>query len=264
MSRCSKFEATPRGGWCAYTDPVHDSGDVAYYFTGRGSNEHTWWDSEGRGLRNAWNDSGAATPTVVTINFGTGTGIGFWLLTPRLKDGSEGLFQLFVDQVLAEVEKKLGGIRGRRLLIGSSMGGFNASQLLLHRPGLWSRVALLCPAILAVSPYSTVPEGVDYMKRSGAGPFSTWLLQWFFRDWFQAQPDWEEVSPLGTAETLLGPDTPPLFVSAGLQDHYGFWLGGQLFAETAALVSTNEVTWKPVKGNHCSFDPVSLADFLVR
>jgi pimeloyl-ACP methyl ester carboxylesterase len=259
FSRCEKFRTPVKGAFCIHNQPFTGSDDVLYYFIGRGSNERTWFESEGIELRRAWEKSGARTPTVVTIVLGS-----WFLLTDRNKDGSRGLFPMFVEDILPKIEAKLGGVRGRRLLTGSSMGGFNASQLLLKRPDLWSRAALLCPAILAVSPYSTLDESFDYMKRSGAGPFSTWLFQAFFRGWFASEKDWHEVSPLEIAESKLGPDTPPLFVSAGEQDHYGFHLGGELFAELARHRSQNEVEWKSVPGNHCSFDSVELGAFLVR
>jgi pimeloyl-ACP methyl ester carboxylesterase len=256
FSDCGKL-ASPAGEYCIYSNPFTAGSDVLYYFTGRASTARDWFD-EAKDVRKAWENMGAKTPTVITVVLGS-----WWLMLDQNKDGSAGPFPAFVNQLMPWLEAKAGGVHGRRLLVGSSMGGFNASQLLLRIPQTFDKIALLCPAIMTISPYAKIGESFEYMKESGAEAFSTWLLQFFFRNSLVNEAEWDQVSPMLVGQKNLGADTPPLFVSAGEQDHYGFHYGAEKFAAMAAQLSHSPVTWRSVPGNHCSFDSGGLAEFLV-
>ena len=262
---CAKFHSPSQpklnADYCIYSDPASTGSDVLYYLSGRGSGA-TMWVEEAQGIRARWKSLGLPTPTVVTISFDLNPVI-WWVLLDHNHDGSTGLYPVFVDEFMPMVEKQLGGVQGRRLLIGRSMGGFNASQLLLRRPKDFARVALLCPAILTLSPYADAAEDEAYIQRSGASPLFLFLVKFFFRSSLENEQNWMEVSPLEQGRTALGADTPPLHVSCGEEDHYGFHDGAHEFAKLARSLSAHEVLWQSLKGNHCTFDPAAIADFIL-
>ena len=49
--------------------------------------------------------------------------------------------------LLEKITEDVTGLkRGRRFIMGESMGGFNTAQLVMKYPGEFDRAALLCPA----------------------------------------------------------------------------------------------------------------------
>jgi Putative esterase len=262
---CAKFHSPSQPklnvDYCIYSDPASTSADVLYYLSCRGSGA-TMWVEEMEGVRARWKALGLSTPTVVTISVDLNPVI-WWILVDHNSDGSTGLYPVFVNEFMPMVENQLGGVKGRRLLVGRSMGGFNASQLLLRMPEKFDRVALLCPAILSISPYADHRDDEAYLKRSKGSPLFLFLVKLFMRSSLEGVGEWNEVSPLELGKTALGPETPPLHVSCGDIDHYGFHDGAEKFAALAKSLSSNEVVWQSLHGNHCTFDPVSIADFIL-
>ncbi|HUP57231.1 MAG TPA: alpha/beta hydrolase-fold protein [Bdellovibrionota bacterium] len=258
QSVCTPLESPVKGSYCVHTDPGSAGDDVLFYFAGRGTGPMKWFE-EYPAILDYWRTHGSTTPTVVTMAFDTFAG--WWLLTDEKPDGSPALYSFVADELMPRIERELGGVRGRRLLMGRSMGGFNAIQLLSRRQRDFERAALLCPAILTVSSYSPAQETFDYMKRTGADVFSMMVLHLFNRTSFRDDAHWKEHSPLEIGAKFLGPDTPRLHISCGMQDHYGFQEGAEKFAELARSLSQQEVTWQPVPGNHCSFDSEAIARY---
>lgn len=143
------------------------------------------------------------------------------------------------------------------------MGGFNAAQLYLKRGSLFKRAALLCPAITSISPFATKEEVDAYMKRTGAKPFNVLSAISLAKQFFPTAEEYNASAPLVVADKYLGPDSPPVHVSCGMQDGYGFQEGAKMFADLALDRKVPEATWQELEGGHCTFDAKAVADFIL-
>jgi hypothetical protein len=170
---------------CIY--PGEKNADVLYFLHGMNENAEMW-GQQGfftEQLRAYWKAHGEAAPTVVSVSFGE-----VWLLGPKTTAPyGFGSFDLFTDKVMPMIEAKLGGIKGRRLLLGDSMGGFNSLQLGM-KTDLFVKVAALCAPMGDgnVGPFSSdaeVAAGVrpDRNRALSARPAETEILPrgWLLR-----------------------------------------------------------------------------------
>ena len=168
---------------------ANNSSDLLYYLHGASWSE-TSWDEMGM---NFFRDV-ERPPIVVAISFfkektatglqsnlassspltkvfeslyGKGSTQNFFLLTERNELSSKsGLFEVFTDKIMPYIESlpivRFSPGNGKRMLMGSSMGGANAASLLLTRPDLWDRVVINAAAIFKVFPWD--PDFGDYYK----------------------------------------------------------------------------------------------------
>lgn len=259
LSECRTVRGPRSWRWCVTRTLGSADTDVVYYLHGHGGNAGRWMLGSGiqQGVRDAWRSRAVAPPVVVSVSFG-----GFWLLVEKNASPQSGLLEFFVDEALPAIERSLPAPPRRRLLFGESMGGFNAIQLVLKRPALFARAAIACPAVTAVSPYADARAVRDYLRRTGANPARALMALALSRQLFFDQAAWDAASPLALGGSLLGPQTPPLFISIGDRDSYGFQEGARLFAELARSRGA-KVAWAPVPGDHCSADASGIAAFLV-
>ncbi|MBN8536709.1 MAG: hypothetical protein J0M15_06625 [Deltaproteobacteria bacterium] len=225
-------------------------------FHGGGESEKTWFESTGLGeqVRQSWRNSGIQAPSIVSVSFGP-----MWLLSKRSLLPQSGLYEVFVNEIFPYIEKQLmNGRIDERILIGHSMGGFNAGTLGLQNAPFFSKIALLCPAL--------GNEGSDidsYIKKTGAWlPYARYLFK--IRDQYFLSSTLEtEVSPLTLIRRISpGKNGPKFFLSCGDKDQYGFYFGANTFIKLSKMKGF-QVLWKPVaNGQHCSVDTDALAKFL--
>lgn len=233
--------------------------DLVYYFHGIDGSEKDWVEHS-IPVREKWAKDGQDAPTVVSISFGT-----VWLLAPHSGSELTGMLMDFVMKAaIPQIESKLGGVHGRRMLVGRSMGGFNATELYLWYPEVFERVALLCPALSQISPFASDEEFEELIARTGALPTRVNRARDLGRFLFQNEANWRTVSPLLIAPLKVNSRYPKLFVSTGRQDDYGFFDGAEIFADLVHSQGVSEVEWYPVEGKHCEFDAQALAKFLIK
>lgn len=226
------------------------------YLHGLGGNARNWFEWEPvakvqRKLVERSEDS-----WVLTVSFGA-----VWLLTEI--PSSDHLHAKFVQDILPEAEMRMrpGGFT-QRILVGASMGGFNASQLLFKNPELFQKVALLCPAITQLGPYASLSEVQDYIRRTGADPRRAYAMHQLTRREFKSAEDWNMHAPLQLAQKSRA--LPQTYVSCGLEDSYGFQEGAELLAK-AIQGRASDVTWAPLPGQgHCAVDAKSVVEFLTK
>ena len=242
-------------GWCIHLTDRTKNPDVLYYFHAALGSERSWMEQkQTQRIRQIWQQQGLAAPTVISISFGS-----LWLPSE-----DSGRLRLFIDQIMPLFEEKIGGVQGRRMVLGRSMGGRNAATVLMQNPQLFSKVAIACPALPAIGPYSTPQEIEAYLTRH-QGYISKFkvnaMLSWL-KDEYKSESSWKRQEPLQLvqkAPLLL----PPTFVSCGDKDEYGFFEGAKYFSEVAASSGVS-VEWHPVAGGHCQFDEAAVANFLIR
>ncbi|MGK5085856.1 alpha/beta fold hydrolase [Bdellovibrionota bacterium FG-1] len=259
-TECFSFQHPLPWFYCLNRTEGSDSPDVLYYLHGAGGNERSWVDNDWKAkpIGEAWAAAGISAPLVVSVSFGAE-----WILADVNSSPVSGLLRVFVDEVLPKIEKKLGQIHGRRLLMGESMGGFNATQLILKFPRLFSRAVIACPVIADLSPYADPNEVQRFVRQTGAN-FSrvSWLLGLLGR-YFGSESAWDHASPLRSALSHLGPGSPALHISCGRLDDFGIFEEAHRFAQIAQANGVPEVEWQPLEGGHCVIDQKAIALFLM-
>lgn len=241
--------------YCIRTGDRSKNEDIVYFFHGLWGNARSWFVAGTRTqlLEKRWAELGY-NPTVVTISFGE-----IWLL---VNTEEHPLLSALQNEMMPFLESQVGGIRqGRRHLIGMSMGGFNSAQASLQLPGSFSRVALLCPAITTVGPYSSAQDIERYIQRTKAQRSRVELMLDISRDFFKDQAEWDRHDPLLLLGRYSGAVKPTYLVSTGLQDEFGFQEGSAEFVKQAKAVAM-KARWVPVQGGHCAFDRESVARFI--
>lgn len=229
-----------------------DSGQVIYYLHGLGGNA---MEAYNNGLT-----SEATHSTIIAVSFGL-----VWFFAP-LSSGAPGsaTMQAFVGEMIPRTEARAGVSveSSKRFVVGASMGGFNGTQLLEQHPELFGRIALLCPGLTLDSPYANPAEVASYIQRTGADPVTVARAIVVGRIEFPTPQIWDASTPFNPNNLdAVGAQSPPIFVSIGRQDEWGFYEGTQAFV-TQALDRGASVEWNPVDGPHCSFDQQALQGFL--
>lgn len=238
------------GTWAFCMSGPRSGGDILYYLHGAGGSEHTWWsrDMYARRIEREWSDAAYSTPTVVGISLGPR-----WVLNPQREAE-------VAETVIPAIEARLGMAPQHRFLIGESMGGFNVIQLSMRHPALFSKVAVLCPGIMKLSPSAPLEDVLAFVARTGANRRRVETALQLLRSEFPTAETWAEASPLLVGERLLGPQSPALYISCGTKDEFGFFEGAKIFSELARAKGVS-IVWDPVQGGHCSVAPQSVAHF---
>jgi pimeloyl-ACP methyl ester carboxylesterase len=244
--------------WCADFGDRQKNQDLVYNFHGSSGDADDWLNAEDNiAIRDEWKRNGIPAPTIVTISFGEE-----WFLTEISVGGKPPLYSLIVQKIIPFIEKELGGLKGRRFLKGVSMGGFNGVELLLKNGELFDRVALVCPVIMEIGPYSSRAEVDDYLE-AHKHFLNREMVEGLIanlRDEFPTHEDYDRHDPLTLiAKTQL--KTPQLYISCGDHDEYGFFWGSEKFARLAQAHGSS-VIWDPKQGGHCVADASALAAFL--
>jgi pimeloyl-ACP methyl ester carboxylesterase len=231
---------------------------VLYQFHGRGQSEQTWFGQHtyARLLREALDQNPRMRPTVITVSFGS-----LALMVPQSDSPRSGLLEHFIEQLLPEMEDALGFVPKHRLLLGESLGGFNALQVALFHGPLFAKLALLCPAVSTTSPHAPLREVFDYIQRTGANPIRAMSAFAHARAYIPDHATWQQISPFALMDRVQALHFPKIYLSAASQDGFGFFEGAQILASTAEKQNL-DLTWHPLFGEHCSVDIASLSQFL--
>ena len=229
------------------------NGKVIYYLHGLGGNAR---EAFNQGLT-----AEAISASVIAVSFGQA-----WLFAPAdtQAPGSETM-KAFVDELMPRLEARLESPveTSMRALVGVSMGGHNGTQLYEQHGALFARIALLCPALSEISPYATPREVLAYVQRTDADPLTVARAIAVGRAAFPTKETWESATPFNPENlSRIGQQSPPLFVSIGRQDEWGFFEGAEAFVDQLRSKNMSDVEWRPVDGPHCSFDREALWKFL--
>ena len=206
-------------------------------------------------LDSIWQKKGIPLPNVVAISFGAS-----WVMTEAR--GGAGLYKYFSQTAQPYLEKEfLFDNRFKRMVIGMSMGGFNAVQAFGKNPGMFERAAFICPALHIISPFSTDDEVNAFIKRTGATRYLVNLAQDIGRKEYADLNDWNQEGPFAVASRINAVNIP-IYISIGDQDQFGFQEGAHAFSE---LMKTRSplVEFYLIKGSgHCAWAGKELAAYL--
>lgn len=243
--------------FCIVKTPGSSNTDVLYYLHGGGGNEHTG-QSVIDGLTTEWASQKHEAPVIVTISFGK-----LWLLVGRNGSPNSGLLETFLDSIIPEMERRaVGGPARRRLLAGYSMGGFNAAQVLFNAPpDHFAKAALVCPAIIDLSPWAPEEDLVSHADYLGIPLKNLKGLLGVVRNYVDNEDFYSaEVDPIALSKTRLQKVTTSILVATN-KDDMAFYDGGEKFSR-AAVSSNALITSQTWAGAHCDTDTQKLGDFL--
>lgn len=253
---CFRASADNRSySYCVHQVEGSINPDVVYYFHGAYGSAQDWTNSVYyQRIYEAW---GAQAPTVISVSYGS-----LWLLAEKNSSARSGLFNHFVETALPAIEKARQLQPARRLLAGASMGGFNAVQLYLKKPELFSKVLLLCPALAKLTPYSSTAAVNEYINRTRASRSAIWNFLYLGQLYFPNEEAYKAADPFVLVQSHVGEFSPSLLVTIGLQDEYGFFEGSADFSDQAELTGAN-AAYVPLEGKHCSWDWSSATQFIL-
>ncbi len=251
---CGKIESVRGAEYCIHSPKGEVNQDILYYFHGLEGNVKIWPTFEA-GLLQEWKKRNLKPPIVVTISFGP-----VWFLTENGTSSMENKIQSIIDKAIPWIETTFKFQFRNRLMLGISMGGYNALQVLHNKPELFSKVALGCPAIPTVSPYSPWESVKEYIRRTSANPFNIWKALKVSRMFFPNEESWQKGNPL-KFEKGIGKHFPKIYIGAANKDEYGFQEGDLIFADKLKK-EEREVTLSYFEGKHCWSRPNEITDFL--
>ncbi len=228
--------------WCLHE--TKDAGPDLVYFLHYATGDERSWNRLGlsRAFYSEFKKLGRKAPRVVTVSYGS-----HWLMTN--KPGRQTVLLKEFDELRRRIEDGLGPVE-RRFAWGMSQGGYNAAELVLSEPGLWSGAALSCPALYAVSPYAKLDKEVWARDVEGRQLFTHRMAD---------DATWTAENPLAlaaAAETL-----PPFWIEANPDDEFGFADGARALAK-ALRDAGGAATLVETPGGHCAIDARAAARFL--
>lgn len=237
--------------YCVHRTPGSSSRDLIVHFHGRRGTER-WWNDEtyytGK-LYEHWASSEVAPPTVVSISFGP-----LWVLVGETGDALDPVLSRATEHAVAWA----GHGFERVMLVGESMGGYNALIAALDAPQRFDKVAALCPPLCASSPF-----GRGLWRCSGqSGLREGFMLLAFSRAFFEGDAHWRAHDPV--ARVLDGESfEPTLHLSCGTRDPWGCERGARALVD-AIETQGRAPDLRLLDEGHCAIDEERLAAFLAR
>lgn len=255
---CQEVTFPVKWKYCIYNGD-DDGARVVYFLHGLGHSEKTWGGAKSVGalLRDQWRLDGKKRPTVISVSFGPQ-----WLIAPRNGSKFGGLLEAFPALVVPAVEKKLAKAPEERVLLGESMGGFNATQLAFKAPKLFVKVSLLCPPITELGPFADEAAITKFVEETGAKRDLVEGAAKLTQAFFPTEEAWAAAAPLGLVAKAEKDGVPPLQVTCGSRDEYGFYPGSRKFA-LIARGRLLDIEWRSLLAGHCAMDSKSTSEFLL-
>jgi len=156
----------------------------------------------------------------------------------------------FTTEAMPLIEKRY-NLKGPRTVYGFSMGGFNAAQLCLNAPELWSKCIIQNALLVMCDPYSQ-PEWTRFFCLPG----------FLIRKQFTPE-EWRENDPIMQVERLDDArKLPKILVTNAREDEFNLYEAGRHFAHQLEGRGAR-VKWHPINGEHSDFDAEVVADFIL-
>lgn len=261
-STCMHMKTSTDWSYCFTPGTGKNANKLIYYFHGGGGSAKSWLDSHNypEGIRQYWKENAIDFPSVIAVSFGP-----MWLLANRSSNPKSGLYEVFQHEIVPFIESTLMKSKTKeRIVIGESMGGFNAGTFALRNAKLFTKIALLCPA-LGLEDQASFSDIKSYIEATGADASYAHFL---FKTRDEYFPSWQEAhaeSPMALLNQLDSEvQSPRFFLSCGDKDQYGFFEGAKQFVDILRQKRMN-VIWKAeTGGKHCSLDLDELNKFLAQ
>lgn len=258
--------------YCAFIGDRKKNRDLVYFLHGAGGNEQQWLGDnmfDGAPLYSYWKRQRKAAPTVISISFQTGQ----WVVSDLPIPGQQLSYREIIEQqVFPYVEGRWPlGSKGRRMIMGTSMGGYNAYVLWLSSPQLYAKAAPLCAGVSDLSPYAGNDEMEKLLNRKSGWfnrPVKADALQTYkkiFGPFFQGSTEvWLKNRAQALVKAKGKYKNSRLYVSYNKGDEFGFGFFNKDFVD---VLLGHGVSLTAVANNesHCvGVFTDGLAAFLVK
>ncbi len=258
---CRTFDIRSLQGETCISIPTNwDRKNIVYFLHGSGGSAKYWDQNQTfqKAMRMMENQN-LKRPLVVSISFGQ-----WWLLKDFGRENQGALLDIYLQiQKETELEIFKDKVPSKRYLMGLSMGGYNSLLLLAKKSLEFDRVALICPGVAIIGPYSSVADISAYLKRNQ--PFINDQLIFGLLDLlgldFPTYDVWATHSPFGLLESLKSRRQTAFYISGNTLDEYGFGEGAELLAQKMKKLDLT-VDYEVVPGRHCVMNPSSIVNFL--
>lgn len=194
---------------------------------------------------------GENSPTVVVISYVHRIQDSWMLSANDYKSQPPHLATVkhFTTQAMPLIEKRF-RLKGPRTVYGFSMGGFNAAQLCLNAPHLWSKCIIQNALLVMCDPFSK-PEWTRFFCLPG----------FLIRKQFTPE-EWKENDPLMRVEQIDATKLPKILVTNAREDQFNLYEAGRHFALQLEGRGAR-VKWHPINGEHSDFDAKTVAEFIM-
>ncbi len=251
-----------------------DNNTVLYFLHGRGGDDGTWLRSHGDLIR-YWEKLKKPIPIVIGVTLGEK-----WVLVPKNKSDKSGHLEYFLDTIIPHIEKKIHSAIKKRYILGISMGGHNAAQLVFRHPELFNKAAIISPSIYPFSIHSNdekINQFCIKVREHNSGFRNLINYHIFKKDticnniktMINAQrvhtPDqtsWEINNIIDNMKKPSGATIPSIYISCGDKDEFGFYYGSLELARKALSLSY-PVKMSIIKGCHTVMDDKEIAVFFI-
>jgi pimeloyl-ACP methyl ester carboxylesterase len=250
-------------------------GTVLYYFHGSGGDEGTWLQANG-GIIEAWKARAIKPPIVIAVTFGRE-----WLLFPGEASANAVHLEEFVNDLIPEIEARIGGHIVRRRVFGFSIGGQSAAQLFFRYPELFDAAVLASPEIYTFpiyAPDAQIDAFASSLPHHGLG-IRTWIKRnvlklssakinpmiyselSLIKSYLVDHNSWAMADILSNMRPIPPGKKARVYISCARLDGYGFFPGASELAKLAAEQGY-KVDFEALAGNHMTLDQPRIAAFL--
>lgn len=255
--------------------PFTDESRVLYYFHGSGGSVSSWEDSQsGKDMIQYWTEVGSA-PLIITISYGE-----TWVLIPDFDENKSSQLDHFWNRVVPEVNKITETPTSERYIMGYSMGGYNALQVVLSDPEFFQKLLLASPAVFSFSPFDDEDVKASFLLKYGSPSIKERIKYILQRDssairytgiiagiqnirsmGISNNEEWLKMSPYHNVMNQFDSNYPSLYISCGRKDPFGLHKVSRDFVKFAKSKELY-VQWESLRGGHLSQDGYSAATFL--
>lgn len=233
--------------WCVYKDSTVRSSTVLYYFHGNAGSERSWGSADHNQLSQKWGTGTDAPAAVITISFGSN-----WFLNDKLQ-------KIVTDSAMPAAEAQLNFSVRTRVLLGESMGGFNASVMAQQSRPVFDRIAIVCPAIYNINPYAHGSDVRAFINNQPEGINTSFIHKWLGkqRDYYSSGEEFNAIDPTQWTERISDRRFP-LYLQANQNDPLGVHDGALLMAKAARARKLN-IQWTSLPNTgHCQQTQASM------
>lgn len=246
---CGVIPGVAGSTYCVYQNSPTPQSTI-WFFHGLGDSPQAFRDS-GLGRESFQALLKGLPPTkIIAVSLGES-----WLLTlypERTFAPVNSTVDTFVKQMLPFGEKNLGAVKPY-VLMGHSMGGFNAATLCASNPDLWSKCVLLNPMLPSCDPW--IPPS-QALASTGCNPAAGFII----RDHF-TESGWNATQPLALLKFTKR--LPKSFVTACAMDSFGLFDGPKAWSDQARAQGLDSV-FNPVQSgcDHTHWPTDAVLTFL--
>jgi pimeloyl-ACP methyl ester carboxylesterase len=225
--------------YCIYQNSPTPKSTI-WFFHGLGDDQNVFIDPQGSRISYRHFMEQVSEVRIVAISYGL-----LWMLTPssvRTQEPQQGTIDVFRNQIIPYVQS-LTTLPRPWVVMGQSMGGFNAAQLCAGAPDLWQKCVLLNSMMPSCDPFTgalagglnPIGGGFGYINICHPGPDA------MVKDQFTPS-EYSSYQPVETLKRAI--QLPKTYVTACELDDFGLFTGPKSWSIQADALG-HDIRWSP-------------------